>query len=110
MNEFCSLYPYQSVKTVRLRLNLTGEFVVDPRLNVKVLLLIRDPRGTTNSRRGTSWCKNSPDCEDPKILCSDLVDDYRAYVRLKEKYPSNYEVLKYEDLSTDYWNITLKLY
>ena len=48
---FCPLFPFQSIKTVRLRLNLTRALVEDPSLNVKVLLLVRDPRGTMQSRK-----------------------------------------------------------
>ena len=68
-------------------------------LNVRVLLLIRDPRGTMQSRKhrfpqmnlygygwyGSTlpnsriWCPCNPDCDDPKMLCQDLVDDYQAF-------------------------------
>jgi hypothetical protein len=48
---FCPLFPFQSIKTVRLRLNLTKALVEDHSLNVKVLLLVRDPRGTIQSRK-----------------------------------------------------------
>jgi hypothetical protein len=42
-------------------------------LNVRVLLLVRDPRGTMESRNHRDWCPGNPDCEDPAKLCSDLV-------------------------------------
>ena len=29
-----------------------------------------------NSR---TWCPGNPDCDDPKMLCQDLVDDYHAF-------------------------------
>ena len=71
-------------------------------LNVRVLLLIRDPRGTMQSRKhrlqqidlfmdmdnldkmdylpnSRIWCPGNPDCDDPKMLCQDLVDDYQAF-------------------------------
>ena len=47
----CPLFPFQSIKTVRLRLNLTEQLVKDPSLNVRVMLLVRDPRGTMESRK-----------------------------------------------------------
>ena len=25
------------------------------------------------------WCPGNPDCDDPKMLCQDLVDDYQAF-------------------------------
>ena len=51
LHRFCPLFPFQSIKTVRLRLNLTKALVEDHSLNVKVLLLVRDPRGTIQSRK-----------------------------------------------------------
>ena len=51
LNKFCPLFPFQSIKTVRLRLNLTEQIVKDPSLNVRVMLLVRDPRGTMESRK-----------------------------------------------------------
>ena len=48
LHRFCPLFPFQSMKTVRLRLNLTQQLVQDPRLyggttwthfwNIKILL------------------------------------------------------------------------
>ena len=26
-----------------------------------------------------TWCPGNPDCEDPKLLCRDLVDDYHSF-------------------------------
>ena len=26
-----------------------------------------------------TWCPGNPDCDDPKLLCQDLVDDYHAF-------------------------------
>ena len=43
LHRFCPLFPFQS--------NLTKALVEDHSLNVKVLLLVRDPRGTIQSRK-----------------------------------------------------------
>ena len=26
-----------------------------------------------------TWCPGNPDCEDPKLLCQDLIDDYHSF-------------------------------
>ena len=78
------------MKTVRLRLNLTEELLESPDLNVKVLLLVRDPRGTLESRRHRSWCPGHPDYEDPARLCQDLESDYQAYKALSTHFPARY--------------------
>lgn len=99
LNRFCSLFPFQSIKTVRLRLNLTRQLVENPGLNVRVLLLIRDPRGTMQSRKHRDWCPGNPDCEDPARLCRDLVADHRALMGLQDHFPGRYKVFRYEDFS-----------
>ena len=99
LNKFCLLFPFQSIKTVRLRLNLTRQFIKDQSLNVRVLLLVRDPRGTIQSQKHRTWCSGNPDCEDPKLLCQDLVDDYRSFQVLKREFPDRYMTFRYEDFS-----------
>ncbi|KAK7866079.1 hypothetical protein R5R35_013576 [Gryllus longicercus] len=101
LSPFCRLFPFQSMKVVRLRLKLVEEFLKDPSLNVRVLLLVRDPRGTVQSRKHRVWCLNNPDCADPALLCSDLVADYSAAVELNAKYPNRFRVVRYEDLSVE---------
>ena len=75
LNKFCPLFPFQSIKTVRLRLNLTEQLVQDPSLNVRVMLLVRDPRGTMESRKHRVGRKsemnfnvNKMDCYGVKLL------------------------------------------
>ena len=98
---FCKLFPFHSIKTVRLRLNMTETLVTDERLSVKIMLLVRDPRGTVNSRKTRSWCKGYPDCADPARLCKDMEDDFHAFKDLSKRYPSRYKVVRYEDFSLD---------
>ena len=59
-------------------------------LNVKVLLLVRDPRGTLQSRLHRTWCPGKPDCDQAEMLCSDLVDDYRAAKVLLKEFPDKF--------------------
>ncbi|XP_050298026.1 carbohydrate sulfotransferase 5 isoform X2 [Anthonomus grandis grandis] len=106
LNEFCKLFPFQSMKTVRMRLKLAEELLQDNTLNVKVILLVRDPRGTLQSRRHRDWCPGVPDCDQPQHLCSDMVADYSAAIRLNKLYPSRFRALRYEDLSLDPYQTT----
>ncbi|KAF5275889.1 hypothetical protein FQR65_LT04128 [Abscondita terminalis] len=101
LNEFCKLFPFQSMKIVRLRLRLAEDLLKDKSLNVRVLLLVRDPRGTLQSRKHRNWCPGIPDCDQPNILCADMVSDYKAAVKLKKRYPSRFRVMRYEDMSVD---------
>lgn len=60
------------------------------RLNVKVVLLVRDPRGTLQSRKHRDWCPGEPDCDQPNNLCADMVSDYSAAVQLNRRYPDRF--------------------
>lgn len=59
-------------------------------LNVRVLLLIRDPRGALQSRKHRDWCPGVPDCDQPRLLCEDMVSDYNAATDLLEKYTNRF--------------------
>ena len=87
LSNYCSLFPFQSIKVVRLRMNLTETFLKDPNLDVRVLLLVRDPRGTLQSRKHRDWCPGVEDCDSPKVLCEDLVSDYHAAKKLSSQFP-----------------------
>lgn len=63
------------------------------RLNVRMLLLVRDPRGTIQSRKHRDWCPGQPDCDQPVNLCDDLVSDYKAAVRLLDLYPDRFRLV-----------------
>lgn len=60
------------------------------RLNVRILLLVRDPRGTLQSRKHRDWCPGIPDCDEPSLLCADMVSDYSAATRLQMLYPDRF--------------------
>lgn len=109
VSNFCETMPYQITKVVRLLAEDSESFLADPDLNVKIVLLIRDPRGTMHSRNHAGWCKGYPDCENVSILCRDLVADFKAAERLTKKYPDRFAVLRYEDLSLDPFNVTEKV-
>ena len=57
------------------------------RLNLNILLLVRDPRGILQSRQHRHWCPGNPDCDQPENLCSDLVSDYRTAQKLLQEFP-----------------------
>ena len=106
LSQFCSLFPFQTLKTVRLRVNLTRTIIEDSSLNVQVLLLVRDPRATLQwvpssmlhfwynilclsvefivneffrSRKHRIWCPGQPDCDQPEVS---LVHHFMILIRL----------------------------
>ncbi|XP_075149169.1 carbohydrate sulfotransferase 4 [Haematobia irritans] len=109
LTPICKLFPLQSMKTVRLRLSSAEKLLEDKSLNIHIILLVRDPRGTMQSRRHRTWCYDNADCDDPKILCQDLEDDYNSAVDLLKKYPTRFRTLRYEDLSLDPYDMSQEL-
>ena len=89
LNTVCPLYPIKLIKTVRLRVAKVEPLLQDPALDLKVILLVRDPRGVYNSRGSgpvTTWCSKDI-CADPAVGCRDLAEDLRAAQDLAVRYP-----------------------
>lgn len=60
------------------------------RLGVRLVLLVRDPRGILQSRKHREWCPSKPDCSDPALVCGDMVSDFSAAVEFSKKYPNSF--------------------
>lgn len=99
ISRMCKLFPFQSMKLVRLRLRLVDEILNDTDLNVKVILLMRDPRGLMQSRRHRRFCELSSDCWEPSLVCADMVSDYIAARNIMQRYPDRLLVIRFEDLA-----------
>ena len=101
LNKVCPLYPIKLMKTVRLDLRETETLIKDPSLDLKILFLVRDPRGTYNSRSSTAisnWC-NKDQCADPEVGCEQMMDNINAAFDLETRYPGTIKLVRYEDLS-----------
>ncbi|XP_053989311.1 carbohydrate sulfotransferase 5-like isoform X1 [Hylaeus volcanicus] len=109
-SKFCKLFPFQSMKIVRLRLRAAERLLEQEDLGIRLVLLIRDPRGILQSRKHREWCPTKPDCSDPALVCADMVSDFSAAVRLVKKYPRSFRVVRYEDLSVDPYKHVKELY
>ncbi|XP_077266161.1 carbohydrate sulfotransferase 5 isoform X2 [Temnothorax americanus] len=110
VSKFCRLFPFQSMKLVRLRLRIAESLLAEEDLGVRLVLLIRDPRGILQSRKHREWCPTKPDCSDPALVCADMVSDFSAAVELSKKYPRSFRVVRYEDLSVDPYEHVKELY
>ncbi|KAF3420458.1 hypothetical protein E2986_07656 [Frieseomelitta varia] len=110
VSKFCKLFPFQSMKIVRLRLRAAEKLLEQEDLGIRLVLLIRDPRGILQSRKHREWCPTKPDCSDPALVCADMVSDFSAAVRLIKKYPRTFRVIRYEDLSVDPYRHVRELY
>ena len=92
----CEVHPVRIAKTVRLRLE-AAEKLLQVFPGLKVILLIRDPRGFLLSRSKLHWC-GPPSCSDPKTTCGHLQSDLEAVVTLRKRFPSSVYLMRYEDV------------
>ena len=101
LNHACPLHPIRLIKTVRLRVAKVEKLLQELDLNLKVIFLVRDPRGVYNSRSTgaiKNWCKKDM-CADPTVGCQDLDDDINSAFDLETRYPGSVKLVRYEDLS-----------
>jgi len=83
LSQLCSLYPVRTIKTVRLRVAETEALLAGQR-ELRVIVLVRDPRGVMSSRAGMEWCER-PECADPQIHCNNLLADVEAAHNLRQR-------------------------
>ena len=79
------------------------------RNSIKVVFLVRDPRGIYNSRKNMTWCSNSP-CSNIHSLCKEMSEDLKEYERLKLAQPDTFHLIRFEDLSLDPIGTTSELF
>lgn len=98
LEEACSRFPRVVTKVVRLRLNVTRILLEDPQFNhLKIIYLVRDPRGSINSRiRSHLACKS---CQDPVKTCMNLKKDLDAFDLLSKEFPERLLLIKYESIA-----------
>lgn len=111
LGAFCEQFPLQSMKVVRIRLQLADKLLAAPELGdrARVVLLVRDPRGVLQSRKHRDWCPGRPDCDRAERLCADMVEDAKAVQRLQRRWPSRVKWMRYEDLSVEPYGRTQEL-
>lgn len=87
-SKMCQMLPIRLIKTVRLPVNETRKLFLDPQLkeSLKIIILIRDPRGVMHSRSSMEWCTRK-DCKDPFTVCTNLESDILATYQLKKEFP-----------------------
>lgn len=101
LEPYCRQFPFISMKVIRSNLELLQEILEEEKLNVRILLLVRDPRPTLNSRWREVFCTSDDfnPCGDPKQLCAQLVSDFHAAEKLSKNHPNKFMTMRYEDLA-----------
>ena len=83
---------YRLIKTVRLRISFIQDLIMAK--HIKMIVLVRDPRGVMKSREKIEWCKY-PACSDVSNLCQDLNNDLQAAFKIAQSLPNQIFLLRY---------------
>ena len=98
-NSTCPKFPIRLMKTVRFRVEDSEKLLLDPEIGkrLKIIFLVRDPRGVMKSRSSqATWC-NFAECSDPGILCKNMHNDVSAAFRLRVRYPGEQFLLMHKN-------------
>ncbi|KAK7067133.1 hypothetical protein SK128_006569 [Halocaridina rubra] len=99
----------ENAQEVLLSKDLTWSFLKNEKLkNIKVIHLVRDPRGTINSRRRNRWIL--PLEKSSRSLCNDLNDELHYAMELQRVFPHRYRLIRYEWLVLDIEKTSRELY
>ncbi|KAK4301925.1 hypothetical protein Pmani_025954 [Petrolisthes manimaculis] len=90
----CELAQIRFMKVIRARLGWMESLLEDPTVNLKIIHLARDPRGSINSIRKFKWDN------EPLSRCSDLENDMDSFDSFQERFPSKVIQVNYEELCT----------
>jgi hypothetical protein len=106
LTEQCQQRRVRSMKTIRLSLELADTMLRrDP--DVKLLHLIRDPRGIIFSRsqneedRLMSKLSKGDVITEAGVLCEHMLQDDMVFQKLRDTYPHRVKRVRYEDLAED---------
>ncbi|XP_042218871.1 carbohydrate sulfotransferase 3-like isoform X1 [Homarus americanus] len=103
--QVCNRVPVKIIKTIRCRLQWISELLQDTNIDMKVIHLVRDPRGTMMSMYKTKF----PDVSQ-KNLCPGLRQDLQHKQFMMERFPGRYMFIKYEDLCQDPYGKTSEIF
>ncbi|KAK7492743.1 hypothetical protein BaRGS_00016048 [Batillaria attramentaria] len=96
----CRAAKVTSVKTIRFFMKQAAKLVKDDP-KVKVLHLLRDPRGTLRSQASVAEFKWNDLNNASRLFCDRVYRDLQEAERLKTLFPGRVLTARYEDLATD---------
>lgn len=96
----CRAARVTSLKTIRLTMRQAERLLREDN-KVKVIHLVRDPRGTLNSRSKGLKFKEKRVKGHAGLLCSHILQDIQTGEELKVRYPGRVMTARYEDLAME---------
>lgn len=102
-HETCIHAKYNIMKAVRLKMkHLPALYERLKDMRLKIIFLVRDPRGIYNSRKTMEWCNTEKVCFDIASICEEMGEDLEYYDRARKVIGDKDLIfLKYEDLARD---------
>ncbi|KAH8274041.1 hypothetical protein KR044_008618, partial [Drosophila immigrans] len=97
--KICRIFPFINMSVYNLGLKYLSVLMRRTDLDLHMLLLVRDPRGTMSSRSNRPWCENNPECFQPNDLCTNMVTDFSIAKLLLQEYPDRFSIIRYEELA-----------
>jgi hypothetical protein len=124
--QLCASFPINLIKAVELPVrdlislltkkgvnSFSSSLVINEDEELKIIYLVRDPRGTLSSRAKLDWCQANPKCREPYQLCAHIEED----IDLLGKHLAGHNnsrhyllILKFENLAINVKTETEKLF
>ena len=113
MDKLCLSKDIRVTKLVRATMEEISYFLEvnkDCSHKIKVIHLLRDPRGKINSMTKSGAKKRSFSTQQISSLCKRQIQDIKTRLELQKLYPYMFMELHYEDISSNPLSIAQKLY
>nr|XP_006825090.1 PREDICTED: carbohydrate sulfotransferase 1-like [Saccoglossus kowalevskii] len=103
LSESCDTFKHVAMKVIRLdSLTLLESLVVEDRMNLKVLHLVRDPRGVASSRkRFYGYTEKKPLVDSMNTYCQSTVEKLEFSSNIPDWLKGRYKRIRYEDIAID---------
>ncbi|XP_037802007.1 uncharacterized protein LOC119596751 isoform X1 [Penaeus monodon] len=103
LRDLCQSSVFKVIKTIKLRVWWAGDVLLGG--GVKVVHLVRDPRGSFTSLARLSMVQ-----ADYKVWCPRILQDLEMVSTMRSLFPESFTSVKYEDLCRDPWGTATKLW
>lgn len=102
VSQLCSKAPIQVMKLAHMSLRQAHQWMIsnpETARGMKLVHLVRDPRGIWASRRNLDWCMANIGCHSYELLCQQMREDLNAFDDVKRDFPDSFIRVRYEDMA-----------
>ena len=103
LTQSCLEKKVRSFKAIRLSMDYM-ESMIQQEPNLKIIYLVRDPRGILASRQSISEMSHMSGgnlTKEAQALCQRMDSDFEEFQDIKKKFPDNIIMIKYEQLAVE---------